>query len=247
MSNIKGKYVQILEDLENNIKNPEDLDYAKEKMMELSMAFMDVIDRLTALTDAKIKEIEARQEEINNKVSNVQSLVNEIESDIYEEDEGYEFEIVCPYCNHASAAFDSHKKRFGGPCVHCEQCKRIVIDPTIIEWSIYPFWKKVQAILVRPAMLGAIILPIVLYLIRPSLFEVLFYFVCFVAIVIGAGLADALHSKNDSLWRTSNLAYVKALIAEGYPVSQKVANRIFALGDQVPCEDWGKMMEIRKS
>ena len=97
MSNIKGKYVQILEDLENNIKNPEDLDYAKEKMMELSMAFMDVIDRLTALTDAKIKEIEARQEEINNKVSNVQSLVNEIESDIYEEDEGYEFEIVCPY------------------------------------------------------------------------------------------------------------------------------------------------------
>ena len=156
-------------------------------------------------------------------------------------------EIVCPYCNHASAAFDSHKKRFGGPCVHCEQCKRIVIDPTIIEWSIYPFWKKVQAILVRPAMLGAIILPIVLFLIRPSLFEVLIYFVCFVAIVIGAGLADALHSKNDSLWRTSNLAYVKALIAEGYPVSQKVANRIFALGDQVPCEDWGKMMEIRKS
>ena len=156
-------------------------------------------------------------------------------------------EIVCPYCNHASAAFDSHKKRFGGPCVHCEHCKRIVIDPTIIEWSIYPFWKKVQAILVRPAMLGAIILPIALYLIRPSLFEVLFYFVCFVAIVIGAGLADALHSKNGSLWRTSNLAYVKALIAAGYPVSQKVANRIFALGDQVLCEDWGKMMEIRKS
>ena len=44
------------------------------------------------------------QEEINNKVSNVQSLVNEIESDIYEEDEGYEFEIVCPYCNYEFTA-----------------------------------------------------------------------------------------------------------------------------------------------
>ena len=123
MSNIKGKYVQILEDLENNIKNPEDLDYAKEKMMELSMAFMDVIDRLTALTDAKIKEIEARQEEINNKVSNVQSLVNEIESDIYEEDEGYEFEIVCPYCNYEfTADIEEDEKEE----IKCPKCNNII-------------------------------------------------------------------------------------------------------------------------
>ena len=100
MSDIKGKYKKILEDLENNIKNPEDLQFAKEKLMELSLIFMDIIDRLTTLTDARIREIEDKQEEINNKINNVQSIVDEIEGDIYEDDENYEFEIVCPYCNY---------------------------------------------------------------------------------------------------------------------------------------------------
>ena len=99
MSDIKGKYKKILEDLENNIKDSEDLQYAKEKFMELSLLFMDIIDRLTILTDARIKEIEDKQTEIDNKINSVQSIVDEIEGDIYEDDENYEFEIVCPYCN----------------------------------------------------------------------------------------------------------------------------------------------------
>ena len=36
MSDIKGKYKKILEDLENNIKEPQDLIYSKEKIMELT-------------------------------------------------------------------------------------------------------------------------------------------------------------------------------------------------------------------
>ena len=100
MSDIKGKYKKILEDLENNIKDPEDLLYTKEKFMELTLIFMDIIDRLTALTDARIKEIEERQEEINSRINNVQSMVDEIEGDIYEDDNDYEFEIICPYCNY---------------------------------------------------------------------------------------------------------------------------------------------------
>ena len=42
MSDIKGKYKKILDDLENNIKNPEDLIYTKEKFMELTLIFMDI-------------------------------------------------------------------------------------------------------------------------------------------------------------------------------------------------------------
>ena len=100
MSDIKGKYKKILEDLENNIKDPEDLIYIKEKVIELTTIFMDIIDRLTVLTDARIKEIEERQEEINSKIESVQSMVDEIEGDIYEDEDSYEFEIVCPYCNY---------------------------------------------------------------------------------------------------------------------------------------------------
>lgn len=119
MSDIKGKYKKILDDLENNIKNPEDLIYTKEKFMELTLIFMDIIDRLTALTDARIKEIEERQEEINSRISSVQSMVDEIEGDIYEEDDGYEFEIVCPYCNYEFTTDMADEERDEIKCPNC--------------------------------------------------------------------------------------------------------------------------------
>ena len=61
MSDIKGKYKQIMEDLEENIKDPEQLNFVKDKFSELSMLFIDMLDRVTKLTDNKIQEIETRQ------------------------------------------------------------------------------------------------------------------------------------------------------------------------------------------
>ena len=123
MSDIKGKYKKILEDLENNIKDPEDLLYTKEKFMELTLIFMDIVDRLTALTDARIKEVEERQAEINEKINNVQSMVDEIEGDIYEDDDDYEFEIICPYCNYefTTDIEDGEKDE-----VKCPNCNNII-------------------------------------------------------------------------------------------------------------------------
>lgn len=123
MSDIKGKYKRILEDLENNIKDQEDLNYAKEKFMELTLIFMDIIDRLTILTDARIQEIEEKQQEINTRISNVQSIVDEIEGDIYDTDDEYEFEIVCPYCNHefTTDIADEEKEE-----IKCPKCNNII-------------------------------------------------------------------------------------------------------------------------
>ena len=123
MSDIKGKYKRILEDLENNIKDQEDLNYAKEKFMELTLIFMDIIDRLTILTDARIQEIEEKQQEINTRISNVQSIVDEIEGDIYDTDGEYEFEIVCPYCNYefTTDIADEEKEE-----VKCPKCNNII-------------------------------------------------------------------------------------------------------------------------
>lgn len=123
MSDIKGKYKKILEDLENNIKDPDDLLYTKEKFMELTLIFMDIVDRLTALTDARIKEIEEKQQEIDSKISNVQSMVDEIEGDIYEDDESYEFEIVCPYCNYqfTTDIADEEKDE-----IKCPKCNNVI-------------------------------------------------------------------------------------------------------------------------
>ena len=123
MSDIKGKYKKILEDLENNIKDEQDLLYTKEKFMELTMIFLDIVDRLTALTDARIKEVEEKQQKINEKIASVQAIVDSIEGDIYESDDSYEFEIVCPYCNYEFTT-DIEDEEIGE--VKCPNCNNII-------------------------------------------------------------------------------------------------------------------------
>lgn len=118
MSELNGKYKQIMEDIENNIKDPETLDFIKDKIGEISMLFVDMLDRVTRLTDNKIQEIEEKQQEISAKISSVQSIVDGIESDIYD-DENYEFEIVCPYCNYEFTADIEDESREEIQCPEC--------------------------------------------------------------------------------------------------------------------------------
>lgn len=108
MSDLSKKYKEILNEIEMTIKDPQQLNFVKMKIADLSLLYMDIIDRMSQITDNKVKEIESMQDQLENKLSYVENSVNEIEKDIYEDDiddnyednSGYEFEIVCPYCNH---------------------------------------------------------------------------------------------------------------------------------------------------
>lgn len=129
MSEINGKYKQIMEDLESGIKDPEELKFVKDKFSELSMLFIDMIDRVTRLTDNKIQEIEAKQNEIANRINSVQSIVDGIESDIYEDDENYEFEIVCPYCNYEFTADIEDESKDEIQCPECHNTIELDWNP----------------------------------------------------------------------------------------------------------------------
>lgn len=104
MSELQNRYQLILNDLEQHIQNKEELEYVKDKMNQMSMLFLEVIDRLTVLTDHRMKNIEQTQQELEKRMANVQNVVDDIQSDIYEDDDNYEFEILCPYCNHQFVA-----------------------------------------------------------------------------------------------------------------------------------------------
>lgn len=123
MSELKNRYHAILQDIENHIQDEQEKKYVIEKFQELSMVFMDIIDRLTYMNDIKMKEIEERQREIDNKLEEVKQSVDGIESDIYEEGEDYEFEIICPYCNYqflADISSDTNTE------VECPECHNII-------------------------------------------------------------------------------------------------------------------------
>ena len=123
MSDLKNRYQAILNELENYFENENDKKFVVDKFQELSMMFMNVIDRITYITDMRLTEVEQKQIDIENKITTVQNAVNGIENDIYEDDEDYEFEIICPYCNYE---FVSDIKSEENTEIECPECHNII-------------------------------------------------------------------------------------------------------------------------
>lgn len=111
----KDKFAKILSDLENEIKDPHDLEIAKNKLLEVSLMFIDITNR--AMDNSNQYDMLAK------KIDTMQKSLKRIEEDIYiDEDEDneddeynlgdqmhdndinlddeFEFEIKCPYCNY---------------------------------------------------------------------------------------------------------------------------------------------------
>lgn len=107
----KNEFAKILSELEGEIKDPKDLEIAKSKLFELGMLFMDYF------TDSLDSKSEINN--LNKKIDKIQKSLRKIEEDIYieedldddefgdqihdndiNEEEDFEFEIKCPYCNY---------------------------------------------------------------------------------------------------------------------------------------------------
>ena len=122
MSGISEKYNNIIKDIENHISNEKEREYVSQKMSDISIMFLDIIDRMTQLDTNRLDRIEEVQDKISKEVEDIGETVNLIKSDIYEE-EGYDFEIVCPYCNNEFVAdIESELKEE----IECPECHNII-------------------------------------------------------------------------------------------------------------------------
>ena len=74
----------------------------------------------------EMKEIKENQKIMNEKMTKMQQVIDHIESDIYS-DEGFDFEIVCPYCEHEFIIDADEDKNE----VECPECKNIIE----LDWS----------------------------------------------------------------------------------------------------------------
>ncbi len=116
----RDKFAKILGELEKEIKDPKDLEIAKNKILEVCMMFID-------MNNKNVETNNGAYEDLYNKVEKLQKSIEKIEADIYiDEDEekddkeniydkigdqmhdnelnisydDYDFEIKCPYCNY---------------------------------------------------------------------------------------------------------------------------------------------------
>ena len=127
MAEFSEKYSKIIKDIEKSISDEKEREIVLKKVSELSFMYMDVIDRISNVNSERMDDIEKHQDKLDEKIGKVKDTVDLIKKDIYE-DEDYDFEIVCPYCNHEFVADieDELKEE-----IECPECKNIIE----LDWS----------------------------------------------------------------------------------------------------------------
>lgn len=126
MTQLKKEYKKFIDDIEKNIKNKEDLEYIKERFAKFLDIILDQMENVLNYKEEKMEKLEQTQKELDEKLQKMQEIVNNIEKDIYSED-GFDFEIVCPYCNNEFVIDVNEEKTE----VECPECKNIIE----LDWS----------------------------------------------------------------------------------------------------------------
>ena len=121
MSELSNRYREIMEEIDEKITDEEQLNFVKNKISEMSIIFIDIIDRMSEIVDEKVIGIENSQKNIEKKLAKVESAINTIEKDIYEDDN--ETEIICPYCNNE---FTTELDEYDENEVECPECHNII-------------------------------------------------------------------------------------------------------------------------
>lgn len=126
IQNIKKEIDQFLKDIEKNIKNEEEVEYLKERTNKLISVFFEEMDKIIGIEEKKIDKIVEKQNEMEKQIKKMQNVIENIEKDIYIEDE-FDFDIVCPYCDYEFAIEYSEEESE----IECPECHNIIE----LDWS----------------------------------------------------------------------------------------------------------------
>ena len=118
------KYNEILRNLESHIFNKKDLDYIKKQITELTIVYINEIDKNNNKTNKKFSNIEKRLLEIENKID----LLEDMDDDVEEPNNFNNGEnINCPYCNYNFfVEYDISNKE-----INCPNCDNLIV----LDWG----------------------------------------------------------------------------------------------------------------
>lgn len=121
MSELSNKYREIINEIDEKITDEKQLNFVKNKISEISIIFIDIIDKMTEIVDERVIDIEKSQKNIEKNLARVQKVIDVIEKDIY--DDNVETEIVCPYCNNE---FFTEINEDEENEIECPECHNII-------------------------------------------------------------------------------------------------------------------------
>lgn len=125
MSNLNDEYEKIIGEIEAKITDREQLKFVKSEINKLTVLLSDPVIEYIKKTEKKIHDMEEMQDTLGTNLITALNKIKEIENFIYEEDDEdfYDFEVVCPYCNHQFYADVDLEKATE---IKCPECKNII-------------------------------------------------------------------------------------------------------------------------
>jgi len=114
---LNNKFKEVIKNLDKNIKSKEDLTFAKAQVTELTMAYIDDLEKLESVYKEKVEICEQR-------IESLETDIHRIEDEVFQDEyEDMDLEpIKCPYCStNFFIEFDSTKKE-----IRCPDCKNMI-------------------------------------------------------------------------------------------------------------------------
>ena len=124
MSDLQKNLKKVISDIEKNLKNKEDIEYVKTQIYNIYNIFLDEFDELESKCNEKVENIIIKCKILDDRMSEIESSIEKIESDIYVKvNEEFDFDVMCPYCDtEFSVDFSEGPKE----SVVCPECNHVV-------------------------------------------------------------------------------------------------------------------------
>ena len=99
LEDLKKEIYAYLKDINENIKDKEDLLYVQERSSKFVDVIANEIEKILDYKEDKLNAIIKKQELEEAKIQELREKIDMVYEDIYEEGND-DFQITCPYCNH---------------------------------------------------------------------------------------------------------------------------------------------------
>ena len=109
-----NKFKEVISNIEKQIKNKEDLEFVKKQITELTMSYLNELEKIEQTYDLKVANCTERIDDLEKALDVVKEQLSDEEIDVEP--------ITCPYCNSKFLIeFDNKQKE-----IKCPDCKNII-------------------------------------------------------------------------------------------------------------------------
>ena len=129
LEDLKNEMSAFFKDIDDNIKNQDDLIYVKTRTSKLVDFIADEIEKIIDYKEEKLNAIIKKQEQEDLKIKELSEKIDTVFEDIYDEPSD-EFLISCPYCNNEfDAEIDEDSDE-----IRCPECGNLIE----LDWNGNP-------------------------------------------------------------------------------------------------------------